>query len=106
MTLKKLRERCVFWQDLLNLKEWSITVRRPVKGDPKGNEGMAFWWTERLEAEVVITNGYGEEVLVHELIHIVFDGHQTYDPADYSELHERAINRTAAAFIKLTNLPT
>lgn len=100
MTLKRLRDRTLHWQKLLNLPEWSITVRRPKKGEGRGCVGLCYHWPEELIAEIVVKNGAGEDTLIHELLHLVHDGHVTNRP--YDELHERALNRVTAALIDLS----
>jgi Zn-dependent peptidase ImmA (M78 family) len=68
----------------------------PVEEMP--NEwGTAQWVTEECSAIIRIREDANEETLVHELLHLVLDGHKRY--RRYSEMSERAINRIAAALV-------
>lgn len=105
MTTKQLREAITYWQTVLNLGDWNIRVRIGKKielTDPDGNEclGMNFIYPEELQSEIILKRGESEETLVHEMLHIVFDGDVQQDGL-YDVLHERAINRTAKALLKV-----
>lgn len=103
MTLRKLRERAEFWPGILNLPEWRIVVRRPRGKEAKDCVGFCLFSAEELYAEIGICSGQGEDTLLHEMLHVLIDGHLTYQESHYSELHERAINRLAAGFMKLVS---
>lgn len=99
MTLTKLKERAAFWQGVLNLPEWKISVRWMTAEEGKKNLGHCKWSTEELTATVKIRKGGNdhEATLLHELIHVVFQGHADYD--EYDAHIERAINRMTAALM-------
>jgi hypothetical protein len=95
------------WQKVLNLQEWKIKVRfgSDEEMNATGNpcQGLNYFSVEELTSEILLHPETDESTLVHELLHLVFDGHKSklgkYDP-----LHERALNRTAAALMELVEL--
>lgn len=93
-----LRKRSDYWKERLNLREWSITVQLGTKKEMPDSVGMALWSAEELSAVVKIRRGEKEQepTLVHELLHILLQGHANYDGV-YDVHTERAINRIAAA---------
>lgn len=104
MTLKTLQSRAQYWQARLNLREWSITVGWGTgKECPESGPvlGCCGWKAEELTAEIHITRRqkYQEETLIHELLHIVMQGHEAEVP-EYDVHVERAINRIATALIR------
>jgi len=97
MSLRDLELRTAYWQGRLNLREWRISVRW---GSAKEFHGRIWWNTEELTATMEI-NKYTknkEETLVHELLHLVLQGHEELT-AEYDVNLEKAINRIAAALI-------
>lgn len=95
MSLKELQLRCAFWQGRLNLPEWRITVQW---GASKSTHGEVTWKAEEFTATIWI-NKYSrgkENILIHELLHIVLQGHEECGGPASVEL-ERAINRIAEA---------
>lgn len=106
MTIRKLRQRLAYWQEVLKLTEWTITVKFGTPEemmDESGHRchGLNFISVEELSSQIFLDRGDGEETLIHELLHVVFDGHRPQDEP-YDPLHERAINRTAAAFMTIS----
>lgn len=63
------------------------------------DRGTCEWNAEECFATIEIQRGQGEDTLIHELMHLVLEGHTTYAKEQYSEMHERALNRLAAAFM-------
>ncbi len=110
MTSVQLQVRCDYWLPRLGMSEWigdrpgkpgvprvRVFVRSKKKmGDPVGT---CQWHAEECFATIEILRGQGEDTLLHELMHLVLEGHTTYAPEKYSEMHERALNRLAAAFM-------
>lgn len=98
MTLAILRSRLTYWQHRLNLPEWTIRVNWGSKREMGDSVGLCLWHTEEQAAIVKILRGQPdtEETLVHELLHIVLQGHDELKD-DYSVNLERAINRIAHA---------
>lgn len=95
MTLKDLQLRCAFWQGRLNLPEWKISVQW---GASPATHGQCHWKPEEFVATIWL-NKYSrgkENILIHELLHIVLQGHGECDGVVDIEL-ERAINRIAEA---------
>jgi len=94
MTIRQLRSRTVYWQQKLNIPEWTITVK--LGGlTHKDHVGECIWCAEELTATICLKRGQGEETLIHELLHLVLDGHIPY--YGYDLVRERAINRIAKA---------
>lgn len=96
MTLVKIRDCVAYWQRQLNLPEWSVTVRW-AGGEEARDLGTCWWYTEELRAEITIKPRSNEQELtvIHELLHLVIDGHKEWE--GYNEDTERAINRIAKA---------
>lgn len=105
MTLLQMRKCVPFWLEILNLREWTIKLRWATKAEGKECQGLNYFSVEELKSTVVIDRKVKpadrEETLVHELLHLVFDGHEVVDTDKYDPLHERALNRTASALMKL-----
>ena len=105
MTVEELQTRCDYWTERLSLGEWRGRVKVLLK-TPKfllkttGYESVgACWWSaEECRAEIYLRKGEGESTLLHELVHLVLQGHTTYKDGD--EMLERAINRLAAALLE------
>ena len=97
MTLKQLQERCRYWQERLNLREWQIDVKW---GDSKKLHGACWWHAEELKAEVTVWRGAKDKdaVLVHELLHLTWEGHAELT-REYDVHIERAIGRITAALL-------
>lgn len=104
MTLSQLTTRCGYWADRLNLREWSIKVQFGSKRSI--HRGLGFdaygcieWDTEALTAAITLQRGCKdqESTLVHELLHLVLEGHG--EVKDHDANTERAINRIAAALV-------
>ncbi len=95
MTLKALQLRTAYWQGRLNLGEWRITT---TWGASKSTHGEITWNPEALTATIWL-NKYSrdkENTLIHELLHLVLQGHAECGGRASTEL-ERAINRIAEA---------
>lgn len=105
MTLRELRKCAARWQEALNLREWKIRVDWGT-GDESPESGPVVgccqWNAEELQAKIHITRGSvsQEETLVHEMLHIVYQGHLEAVPEEYDVHLERALNRTAAALVQ------
>lgn len=108
MTVSQLRNLLPYWQEQLNLNNWTITVQRGTrsqlrKKDENGEwfecDGYNHWSTEQELSQILLARGQGEETLVHELLHLVFDDHLPF--MDYDPFHERGLNRVAKALVTL-----
>lgn len=100
MTIKALRSRCAYWAARLNLKEWHISLVWGTPEEMKDLCGCVTWHTEELKATVKLSKKVADKegTLVHELLHIVLQGHADYDEK-YDAHLERAINRIAAGLV-------
>lgn len=96
MTLKKARERVGYWKRRFNLQEWSIRVKVRPDAEMPDNLGTVTWFVEDAKpiATMELRETAEEETLVHELLHLVIQGHAPYE--EYDPHQERAINRIAA----------
>lgn len=104
MTKRDIARALPFWQRVLRLGDWDITVRTVpsrdliyLDGDPC--DGLTHWNTENMEADIKLRRGVGEEVLVHELLHVALDGEG--GQKEYNALYERGINRIAGGLMAL-----
>jgi hypothetical protein len=100
MTLIQARQRCAYWQGRLNLREWKISLQWGKSAESRECHGRCWWNCEELTATVEL-NKYSREkeaTLVHELLHIVWQGHTPVPEVGDVQL-ERAINRITTALI-------
>lgn len=105
MTIRQIRRLLPFWQDVLNLREWKITIRYGTAEEMSDNVGLNYISVEELESLILLSRHQEdvEETLVHELLHLVYDGHKPQDWR-YDAMHERALNRTAKALVTLARM--
>lgn len=112
MKIRELRQLTKKWIDILELGEWKgrVKVNWGTEEELKNAEGDALdgvniFSTERRLSEVFINPELEDhqiiETLVHELLHLVVDGHKN-SLGEYDAMHERALDRLAEAFVKLT----
>ena len=101
MQIAQLRGRARYWQDRLNLKEWKIKVRWGKPEEMADCVGCTWWQAEENIGEISIlrSDSTPEATLVHELLHIVLQGHIAYDGV-YDVHVERAINKLTDAFLR------
>lgn len=103
MTRKEIEKALPFWMNVLNIENWEVTVRTGrtselvYDGDPC--DGLTYIHPEYSSAEIILKRGSKEDTLIHELLHIVFDGDKQLGP--YDLLHERALNKTSQALLFL-----
>lgn len=114
LSLEELQAKCGYWLDRLEMKEWmgiypdtSLPRVQVVFKSKRGNGGFVAsteWEAELCRAKIFLSpKGRDEETLIHEILHILYDGHTTYDiEKHYSEMHERALNRLAKALMNKT----
>ncbi len=97
MRVAELQALSTLWQERLNLREWNITTRWG-KG-MKNLHGQCWWDAENLVAVVTICKYSRDKelTLVHELLHLVLEGHEEFKGPNV--IVERAINRIAAALV-------
>jgi hypothetical protein len=99
LTIRQLRNLLLEWQSILKLTTWTITLNYGTNKYMGGNVGLNVFSPEEEISNIYLRRGEGESTLVHELLHLVFDGHKAPEGQAYSTLHERAINRTAEALV-------
>lgn len=102
----KLTEKCREWQEILGLLHWNIEVKT-VQGveinDNCGQNDYSFVDENALIRIKTIEDYHGyfpydaEAVLVHELLHIVFD----FSCASNNSYYEQAISRLARILVSL-----
>ena len=110
MTIRQVRRQLLpFWQEALNLREWKIVVKfgtAKEMEDAQGIrcQGLNYISVEELESHIFLDRKVIEQdvesTLVHELLHLVFDGHKN-QTMRYDPMQERALNRTAGALMRL-----
>lgn len=110
MGIRQLRVLAKEWQAKLGLTEWEIKVAwgklsdspDPAKYEMYPDcEGNTWWFTEDFRVIILIRKGCEdlEGTLVHELLHVLIEGHRTA-PAKYDPLYERAINKLTKALLR------
>lgn len=109
MTQKQLENLCKLWQERLRLQDWDIEIRFNPKIDATvlglcyPMESQYFATIEIAPEKVVMEDypeGGVERVVVHELLHILFDPNQLWarDPGKRSaqnRFYERSIDKMA-----------
>ncbi len=102
MKIGKARELVEAWKTILNIPEWTVSVRWGTKREMDGVVGTCVWSPEELAAQILLarTQENYEQTIIHELLHIVLEGHKPMN-GRYSELQERAINRIADGLLAL-----
>lgn len=100
MTLKQLRELKDSWQERLEIPEWTIKLHWAIPSRHKGLSGFCDYQTEYRCANIWIARDEPskEFFLVHELLHIVLEGHKE-EQTPYDVHMERAINRISGALV-------
>lgn len=106
MTVMALQKRCNYWLDTLQMGEWqgrvnihlkSAKALEEITGSP--STGGCLWSTEECRADIyLLKHAATEDTLLHELVHLLLEGHSTYK--GYDELLERANNRIVNALMK------
>lgn len=104
MTLATLRRITKLWQKRLKLQDWKINVRFNASIASENAAGMADWHPDNRTAEIDILPPHLiaddiEETLVHELLHVLYEGHTWYTEDLRSAHQERALNQTTAALV-------
>lgn len=101
MTQAQAEKECAYWVKRLGLKEWSenTTINVIPAAEMPDEWGTCQWITEECSATIRIREDADRATIVHELLHLVLDGHKRY--RRYSEMSERAINRIAAALVNV-----
>ncbi len=106
-TPQDLQLRCDYWLNTLQMGEWKGRTKVLIK-TPKWlltnlepscvREGGCWWSAEECKAEIYLLRKATEETLLHEIVHLLFQGHTTYSA--YDELMERSINRLVSAMVR------
>ena len=112
--LEELNNRLNFWKEILNLTEWTISLKFLSASDMDGGIAKTYLKDNIQTAEISFLNINErkdadrsleslELDLLHELVHIRFWFVRTADEKNYLEntLIEQAIENTAKAFLKL-----
>lgn len=105
-TLKSITKRAEFWCDILGVEDlWDVSIGISDGPEMTGNAGMNKLHAENQVSKIILAPNEGEHTLVHEILHIILDGHKdlSADTYKYDPMHERAINKIATALLKLAN---
>lgn len=103
MTLATLRRLTKLWQKRLKLQDWKLDVR--FAADMADTSAGECWWhPDNRTAEIHILPPHIieddiEETLVHELLHVLYEGHAWNTEDSLSVHQERAHNQAAAALV-------
>lgn len=110
-TEKHLERRCRYWQALLRLEDWDVTVRL-VDELPGHALGRCWWLDEKAIATIRILRPERcdpgripaqdvEVTLVHELLHLHFAAFTAENHTPQATAQEVAIDRCARALVGL-----
>src|SRR5579884_309177 len=91
------------WARRLGMAEWTtINVLWANKKEQKEVTGCCYWHVPESLVTIKIDRAEPkkEETLVHELLHVLLEGHLS-EARPYDELYERALNRASAALVRL-----
>ena len=102
MSQKDLNSLLRYWRKKLGVdSSWKITAKFALTENMQECQGLNHIFPEYQSSEILIdeNNTEVEETLVHELLHILFDGDLPID-IEYSVTHERAINKVAALLVQ------
>lgn len=99
------------WKHRLGLLEWDVVVYIHDEDESSQARGSIYWNFETLEARLGLTHpmlfsrtAIGliplEEIIVHELLHLVFHGVKAKEDSHRGVLFEQGLNRTMRALIK------
>lgn len=106
MTLSKFKALAAKWQKRLNLSDWEIHFHfiPEIEFPQAGAVGLAEWQPEYKIAKVWVSSDRPDDEvvhsLVHELEHIVLEGHKNL-PKNYRSdpMYERGLNSIADALL-------
>lgn len=107
--IREARRLAHYWLDILGIPEWKekLVVRWGAKKEMPDVDGLNFIEPEFVESEILLWPRRSDEeiehTIVHELLHLVVDGHKVPD-TKYDPMHERALNRLATTLIALDRL--
>lgn len=108
-----LQERCEFWQKLLRLQDWEVKVKLVGMADMETNchLGSILTHADRRTGllSVVRSDQRGkedfplsdDELIVHELLHIYFDGFNTGVGTPFRQIEEQAVDALSRIIVGL-----
>lgn len=113
MTKRELTALTKLWQRRLQLGHWKIIVKFKGLDDMGDNAGSVMYMPEHSKAEIWLLdpaqreegdeNDSIEEDLIHELLHLILNGHITLDKLIYDAMFERGLNVIAKALLEGSN---
>jgi len=106
MTTRELKKRVSEWASIIGLADWKIDAEFVTDTQTKDTMAEVSWQPEWKEAEILFrreaqlkkTGRSIDHFIVHELLHIVLEGHKTVIE-EYDPLYEAAINNIASLII-------
>ncbi len=103
MTLEQLQARATYWCGLLGVDDrWTVTLSIGNVSNMEGNVGLNELEPEYQKSHIILAPGEGDETLVHEILHILFDGYKSRKEIQEDKpQHELAINKVAATLVEL-----
>jgi hypothetical protein len=103
-TIHEVRRATRKWQEILCLRDWRFFVKWGKVKDLARVEavGLCVWTAEERAAEIVLARRQTdlESTLVHEMLHVVLEGHKNYS-GRYDVHQERIINGLAQGYLSL-----
>lgn len=102
MTLDKLGKQAEFWCMLLGVDQnWDVEIALGDTANLAGCAGKNDISAEYQRSRILIAPGEPEETLVHEILHIIFDGHRVITDSTYDPVYELGLNKVARALVEL-----
>lgn len=110
MRITTARKLVRYWQEILGLTEWTIADVVWGEDSLMGDSFSGFndFFTEGRKSKIILNRRDAddeiEETIVHELLHLMIDGHKGKDKVvgrHYDPMHELALNRLAKVFVAL-----
>lgn len=107
MTQRQLNKLVKTWAHRLGIDDWKITTLFKSEYEMGENEGLCYYYTEYRRAEIHILRECDREegcdsienTVVHELLHIVLEGHKPRLEGQYDAMFERGLNVIASVLI-------
>jgi hypothetical protein len=109
-----MQDRCAYWQQILRLQDWTITVEikrdRDMETSRNGGEIVTLpkhrrAWIYLLDPTDIrpeaLPENDMEKILIHELLHIYTEPFGLPDDGPKNTVEEQMINALAEALLKL-----
>lgn len=111
MTQRQLTKLTKTWAHRLGIGDWKISVKFMPAEDMEDDQGQCWYYPEYRRADIHILREQDtqegddsiEAAVVHELLHIVLEGHRPLEGGKYDAMFERGLNLIANALIEVNS---